>query len=278
MRFAIFVIPMLLHGAELTIDHVTVGGADLKAMQAKLAQIGIRSEFGGAHSNHATEMAIASFPDGSYLELIAIQPNADAQAVDAHYWRKYMRDNAGPCAWAVRTNDVAAEVGRLKKAGIAVSDPQRSGRQKPDGTRLEWETANVGAEPNGTFFPFIIRDFTPRENRAFVSGHPATTEFTGIRRVVIAVRDLNEGIERYRKAYGLGTPTQTTDAALGAKVARFEGSPVVLAAPNGNSWIAERLDRFGEGPCAFILGKSGAQGSVTWFDASKLGWHLGVER
>src|SRR5579872_3389943 len=201
MRFAIFVIPMLLHGAELTIDHVTVGGADLKAMQAKLAQIGIRSEFGGAHSNHATEMAIASFPDGSYLELIAIQPNADAQAVDAHYWRKYMRDNAGPCAWAVRTNDVAAEVGRLKKAGIAVSDPQRSGRQKPDGTRLEWETANVGAEPNGTFFPFIIRDFTPRENRAFVSGHPATTEFTGIRRVVIAVRDLNEGIERYRKAY-----------------------------------------------------------------------------
>ena|SRR5947207_11346068 len=70
-------IPMLLGAAELTIDHVTVAGKDLKAMRASLAAAGIQSEYGGPHSNHATEMALTSFPDGSYLELIAIQPNAD---------------------------------------------------------------------------------------------------------------------------------------------------------------------------------------------------------
>lgn len=273
-KFAILLIPMLLDAAGLTIDHVTVAGADLKAMQASLAAIGIRSEYGGAHSNHATEMSITSFPDGSYLELIAIQPKADAKAVESHYWKKYMRGNAGPCAWAVRSGDVAAEVRRLKAAGVEVSDPQRSGRQKPDGKRLEWETANVGAEPNGTFFPFIIRDFTPREDRAFVAGHPTTTDFTGVKRVVIAVRDLHDGIERYRKAYGLGAPVESTEAALG-RVARFEGAPVMLVSPAGKSWVGERLEKFGEGPCAFILGKG--SGPITWFDAGKLGWHLGVE-
>jgi len=273
-----FLATMLVHGAELTIDHVTVGGSDLKKMQASLAAIGIRSEYGGSHSNHATEMAITSFPDGSYLELIAIQPNADPKAVEAHYWKKYMRENAGPCAWAVRTGDVAAEVARLRSAGTEVSAPQRSGRQKPDGTRLEWETANVGSEPNGTFFPFIIRDFTPRENRAFVSGHPAVTNFSGVKRVVIAVRDLRAGIERYRKAYALSAPIESDDPALGARIARFDGSPVILASPRGKSWIAGRLEKFGEGPCAFVLGKGSASaGPITWLDAAKLGWHLGIE-
>jgi hypothetical protein len=269
---------MLLPAADLHIDHVTVCGADLKMMQSKLSSVGLNSEFGGAHSNHATEMAITSFPDGSYLELIAIQGRADPKAVDEHYWKKYMQGDAGPCAWAVRTNDVGAEVNRLKSAGIEVSAPQRSGRQKPDGTRLEWETANVGGGANGTFFPFIIRDFTPRENRAFVSGKPTTNDYDGVSRVVIAVRDLQQGIDRYRKAYGLTKPMETTDATLKAKLAVFESTPVVIAAPDGKSPVAERLAQFGEGPCAFVLGHGPAKGwKISWRYPGTLGWWLGVE-
>jgi len=110
---------MLLPAAELTIDHVTVAGKDLKAMQATFAALGIPSEYGGPHSNRATEMALTSFPDGSYLELIAIQPNADPAAVAAHYWSKHMQNEGGPAAWAVRPGDLlAAEVKRLEAAGI----------------------------------------------------------------------------------------------------------------------------------------------------------------
>jgi len=65
-------IPMSLGAAELFVDHVTAAGKDLKAMQASLAAVGLASEYGGPHSNHATEMAVVSFADGSYLELIAI--------------------------------------------------------------------------------------------------------------------------------------------------------------------------------------------------------------
>jgi len=264
--------------AELTIDHVTVAGSDLKAMQARLASIGIRSEYGGPHSNHATEMALTSFPDGSYLELIAIPKGADERAVAAHYWSKQMRGDAGPCAWAVRAKDLARDVARLKKAGIFVSEPVRSGRERPDGVRLDWETANVGSEPNGTFFPFLIHDLTPREQRAMPSGKPTTQDFSGVSRVVIAVRDLAAAAARYRRAYGLAAPAEQTHETFGGKLANFKGTPVTLAAPlNQQSWLAARLREFGEGPCAFVLRspRAKADDPVWWFDDAKLGWRLG---
>jgi hypothetical protein len=281
---------MLLPASDLTIDHVTIAGTDLKQMQGALSAMGFPSEFGGQHSNHATEMALTSFPDGSYLELIALQARPDPGAVAAHYWSKEMKGNAGPCAWAVRTADMAAEVARLKAADIPVNPQPRTGRNRPDGKRLDWETAQVGTEPNGTFFPFIIRDFTPRDQRAFPSGKPATSDFRGVTRVVIAVRDLAVSAARYRKAYSLPVPVEKADLEFGARVAAFEGSPVVLVAPlNSESWVARRLEQFGEGPCAFVLGASKANRyktvskskwpglDISWIDSGKSGWHLGFE-
>ncbi len=272
--FAVFAL-----AADLTIDHVTISGKDLKQMQAQLASVGIASEFGGPHSNGATQMAIASFPDGSYLELIALQTNPDQKALAAHYWSKQMLGNAGPTGWAVRSKDVAAEVARLRTAGIVVGSPSKSGRERPDGTKLDWETARVGEEPNGTFFPFLIRDFTPREARAFPTGKPTTTDFSGVKRVIIAVRDLNASIKRYRQAYALPQPSKQEDASLNAHLATFAGTPVILAEPlTPQSWIAKRIDQFGEGPCAFVLGSPKGGPKVTWFDPQKLTWHLGYEK
>src|SRR5579862_8593546 len=230
-----------LSAAELTVDHVSVAGRDLKQMQARLAALGIPSEFGGPHSNHATQMALTSFPDGSYLELIALQDKPDEKAVAAHYWSRQIRGNAGPAAWAVRATDTEAEVKRLRAAGIEVT-LQRSGRERPDGTRLEWEASPVGPGPNGVFFPFLIHDFTPREARAFPKGHPATRDFSGIKLVVIAVRDLKASIARYRQAYGLPEPMEQEDPSFGARLVWFQGTPVVMAeASTAQSWVARRI-------------------------------------
>src|ERR1700734_1175064 len=200
VRFGVLIVCPLM-AQQFHIDHVTVAGKNLDVMRQALLAVGIRSEYGGPHSNHATEMAVASFPDGSYLELIAIQPKADPAALAAHYWHKFMEADAGPCAWAIRPADFSGEVERLGKAGVSVTDSRRAGRQRPDGVELDWETAQVGPT-NGGFFPFLIHDFTPRDNRAFPSGKPTTTEFTGIEKVVIGVQDLDAAIARYRQAYG----------------------------------------------------------------------------
>lgn len=272
-----------LRAAELTIDHVSVAGMDLKQMQARLASAGIPSDYGGPHSNHATEMALTSFPDGSYLELIAIQPHADAKALAAHYWTKQMQGNAGPAAWAVRSSNLNADAAALRATGVTVTAPVRSGRARPDGVRLAWESVNVGTEPNGTFFPFLIQDFTARDLRASPKGALSRTNYKGIKRVIIGVRDLKASIARYQKAFGLPAPLEEANVLLDANLAWFPGTPVVLAAAlNPRSWLIARLDQFGEGPCAFVLGTSAqppnsSLANVQWLDAQKLGWFLGVE-
>jgi len=67
------------------------------------------------------------------------------------------------------------------------------------------------------------------------------------------------------------------------------GAPVVFAQPlTPDSWLNERLEKFGEAPCAFILdARRGRPQTVSkgrwfgvevhWFDAEKLGWRLGFE-
>jgi Glyoxalase-like domain len=283
-------LPVLLCAADSRIDHVTITGSELKQMQAKLAAVGIATVYGGAHSNHATEMALVSFPDGSYLELMGIQPHAEAAAVAGHVWAKYLQGDAGPCAWAMREKNLAAEVSRLKAAGVAVSAPVGSGRTRPDGVPLEWETSDVGGETRGTFFPFLIQDRTPRGQRAFPQGKPVTKEFRGVTRVVIAVRNLDEAIERYRQAYGIPRPIRQVDQSFEGYLALLGNLPVVLAQPlNAGSWLAGRIERYGEGPCAFVLGAVNPgrfQGhaktrwfgaEISWFDEAKLGWRLGFE-
>jgi hypothetical protein len=283
-------LPALAFAADLKIDHVTVAGSEVKVLQAKLAAVGIPSVYGGPHTNKTTEMALVSLPDGSYLELMGVQPGADPQLVDRHEWAKFMNGEAGPSAWAAREKDLTAEVARLHKAGVAVAAPVKSGRQRPDGVKLEWETSDIGAGIRGTFFPFLIHDFTPRDQRAFPEGKPSTRDFTGITKVVIAVRDLDDGIKRYREAYGLPAPIKQVDKEFGAYMALMGGLPVILAQPlTHDTWLAERLDRFGESPCAFILGASQPARyhaaskarwfgtGISWFDPQTLGWRLGFE-
>jgi catechol 2,3-dioxygenase-like lactoylglutathione lyase family enzyme len=277
-------------GADSKIDHVTIAGSDLKQMQARLASVGIASVYGGAHSNHATEMALVSFPDGSYLELMGIPADADANAVSTHVWGKFLKENAGPAAWALRTRDLAAEVKRLKAAGVAVGAPSASGRMRPDGVRLEGETSDVGGGIRGTFFPFLIQDKTPRAQRVYPQGKPVTREFRGVARVVIAVRNLDEAIKRYHEAFSEPPPIKQADAAFGAYLALLGNLPVVLAQPlNADSWLTGRLEQFGEGPCAFVLAAENPShfraasktrwfgAEIGWFDPEKLGWRLGFE-
>src|SRR5579875_1050418 len=102
---AVLLFAMTLPAADLRIDHVTVAGPDLSPMAAQLEAVGIHVEPGGPHGNQATEMSIASFPDGSYIELIARQTNFDPAMLAQHPWKPFIEGNAGPCAWAVRPRD-----------------------------------------------------------------------------------------------------------------------------------------------------------------------------
>lgn len=274
---AVALLTLPLAAAEIHIDHVTIAGTNLDAIRKAFTQAtGVPTEYGGPHANHASEMAIISFPDGSYLELMGIQKQADPKAVDEHAWSVYLRNNSGPCAFAIRVPDVSAELNRLHAAGIPAGTIERSGRVRPDGTKLDWETATVGPGRRGSLFPFLIRDFTSRDARVNPSGKPTTTQYAGVSHVVIGVRDLDAAIALYRKAYGLAVPRTEHDAALDAEVAWFDGSPIALAANRAaSSWLARRVAEYGEAPVAFVIGSG--KGKIAWADERKLGWRLGID-
>jgi hypothetical protein len=213
----VFALPAALGAADLKIDHATVCGANVDAMRKALSAVGnLPSEYGGPHGNHATEMALVSFPDGSFLELMGIQAKADPAAVAGHVWSKFLRNDAGACAFALRVTDLSGEVARLKSAGIRVGTPESSGRTLPNGTRISWETVDAGPGARGGLFPFLIRGITAREKRAFPSGKATTDRFAGIGKVVVGVGDMEGAIAQYRKAFQAEEPRRLRDAAFGA--------------------------------------------------------------
>ncbi len=231
-------------GAELRVDHITVAGRDLTDLRAKFAAIGIPTEYGGKHTNGLTEMALASFPDGSYLELIAAQdPKAGAAT---HYWAPFIDGNAGPCAWAISSSDIAAEAART---GGHVTD---GGRKRADGVELHWRSLAIGTGVQGTYFPFMIQDVTDRNLRAYPNGKPTITTLRGVAAVYIVVNNLEKAVADYRKKFALGKPERLGDKELGANLARLKGTPVVLAGAD-STWLKARLAQFGEGPFAFVF-------------------------
>ena len=76
-----------------------------------------------------------------------------------------------------------------------------------------------------------------------------------------------------------------------AHIAVPADAPIILAQPvDADSWLAARLERFGEAPCGVVLDAAGAGQSaehtqsrwidlsIGWFDTEALGWRLGFIR
>jgi hypothetical protein len=241
-------------------------------------------------------MSLLGFEDGSYLELIS---SLDLAKTETIFWGKQIRENGGPCAWAVYMDDVTIEAQRLAQLGIPVEGPEYMHRRRPDGQLVEWNLAFLGNKGAGATLPFIIRDITPRERRVRPSpsvasqpGQPAL--LTGVSKVILGVKVLEAAIDLFQSVYAWPPPQRRDEAGFGATLAHFIGTPVILAAPLGEqSWLAQRLAQFDESPCAYLLETPDFEEAcrrfgliepgnwfgrpVAWFDPAKLnGARLGV--
>ena len=234
----------------LEIDHVTIAGPNLPRMMAMFDHLELAAEEGGAHSNGVTHMGLLGFDDGSYIELIStLRP-----AMTSPLWHAQIEAAGGPAAWAVVVADIEREVERLAATGIPVKGPVDLDRFAPDGTRIEWQLAFPGDDPPGARLPFLIQDRTPRELRVRPSPSVRGSELTGVDSIVLAVHDLDESVELFRRSYGWPSPRYAEHPEWGARLAHVEGTPVIFSQPvDGESWLAGRLALFGNSPCAFLL-------------------------
>jgi hypothetical protein len=267
----------------LPIDHATLAAGSLDELDDAFDAVGLPTAYGGMHSNGVTEMSLLGFPDGSYVECIATAESG----VESPLWDAHIRTDGGPCAWAVRAEDIGEEVDRLREAGIAVSGPEPMARERPDGVELAWELAMLGEGEPGATLPFLIADETPREWRASPTPAAVDSELTGIERVVLGVADADRAAERFRRAFpDLPEPVREASESFGATLARFPGAPPVLAEPAAGSWLAERLEQLGPSPCGLLLGTTDPERSVerfdldarTSWDGRRVGWSTGTDR
>lgn len=263
----------------LKVDHVSVGWSDLKEVQDAFAAAGMATEYGGPHSSGRTHMSLLGFGDGSYIELIS----GLKSGVEPDIWSRQIEGDGGPCAWCVGSEDIAAEVARARSLGIPATGPDDYTRRRPDGVLVKWQLGFLGDGEPGSVLPFLIRDETPRDLRARPSPSVSATgaHLLGITTVVLAVKDLPESIALFRGFYGWGEPETRRDLIRGAILARFEGSPVVLAEPRGEGWPGERLSAYGPSPCAFLIGTDDLDaagvrhplgGPEEWFDGDRVRW------
>jgi hypothetical protein len=233
---------------DLAVDHVTVATRDLDALSDAYTDAGLPATYGGEHSNGATHMSVVGFPDGSYVELISTV----ASASESPWWDKPIRADGGPCAWAVEVDNIETASDKLRSRGVTVEGPDTFRRERSDGTTVEWDLSFLGTGDPGATLPFLISDRTPRERRAppVDGAQPAI----GVDTVVLGVSDLRGAAERFQSAFALDAPERDTLTSISAEVSVFSDAPVALATPQDDGWFAERLDRFGPCPVAFLLG------------------------
>jgi catechol 2,3-dioxygenase-like lactoylglutathione lyase family enzyme len=275
----------------LTVDHGVICESELGPIQQAFADVGLRSDYGGRHLESPTQMAVLGFDDYSYLGLDTPVTSPAPPSVELG---KFMDGNAGPCAWVVNVSDIGREVERASRLGVKAEDPNYLSRKKPDGTLSKWKKAKLGEETSGATLPLLLQDITPRSYRVEPSPSTIGTNLTGVAIVVLGVKDLEASIALFRRVYGWPAPVVELHPDFGAKLAYFRGTPVILAVPLAqNSWLSERLARFGPSPVAFLLGTQNFKATsarfsfpsatqwfdrkVSWFDPDKLhGVRLGV--
>jgi catechol 2,3-dioxygenase-like lactoylglutathione lyase family enzyme len=256
------------------IDHLVILFSKLDEAIDTYRKLGFQVLPGGEHP-YGTHNALVTFQDGSYLELIAFR---EPDKPHDHRWYRFL-DRRGLVDFAVGSENVETELERIRAAGVNYQDVKPGARKRPDGVQLEWRTLPPSDDRTGEL-PFIIDDVTERQLRV-PGGDVATHDnnVNGIRRVVVAVRDLDEAIGEYNAVLG-AEPERWVHEDLGADTATYTCGPheITLAYPTSpSSPLVQRIQQGGDGPFQVTLRADGKIITSEWNPADTGGVRFVVE-
>ena len=180
----------------LRLDHVVIAVGDLERTVACYVDAGFTVTPGGRHPGRNTSNALVVFEDGAYLELITYS----APSPDERWWRELDAHGDGLVDFALLPQDLPAVVARARARGLTdITGPLPGGRVRPDGERVEWQTARQAHHD----LPFLCADITTRSLRVpegELRRHPNGAK--GVEEVTVAVADTKASLARYRAFLG----------------------------------------------------------------------------
>ena len=160
-----------------------------------------------------------------------MQPKADPKALDRHEWAAIPERGRGAVRLGGADQGSAADREHLKRQASRFPSPYAPGG---DG-RMEraWSgRRRISATGiRGGFFPFLIHDLTPREQRAFPQGKPTMRDFKGVTRVVIAVRNLDAAVEAISESVRAPLRRSSRWTGIRGATGHHRQRPVVFAQP-----------------------------------------------
>lgn len=234
-------------------DHAVVAVPSLAAAVAEYRRLAFTVVEGGRHAGSPTRNALIALRDGSYLELLAtthpLLPTGLRALYPTPLWqpmlrrrpplaRRFLRHFAtrkGLVDFALATSSLDDVVAAAQAHGLAIEGPYTMGRTRPDGMRIEWK---LGV-PLATDLPFLIEDITPRGER--VPAGPAAEHaigVSGVSAILVAVRNLEASLERYRALLNLGVAAIAAPEADRRSISLTDGVRIHLIEKRGT-----RLDR-----------------------------------
>jgi hypothetical protein len=152
---------------SIHIDHVMLGASNLDSAISDFEKAtGVHPILGGTHPS-GTQNALISLGRGTYLELIAPQPDAKPSQFISDLAKL---NKLTPIGWGVSGADTQVIRERLLKNGFSLTNPKAGSRLTPSGATLRWETFELKDKVPGA--PFFI-SWGPQ------SPHPSSTSPTG---------------------------------------------------------------------------------------------------
>jgi len=234
------------------IDHVAIVVDELESAIASFSRVGFTVVRGGKHPI-GTHNALIAFADGAYFELIAfLKPDT------GHRWQTTLEKGSGIVDFCMRTDDLAADIESMRRAGAKIGNPYPLTRDRPDGYRLSWLLADPKPPFNGQL-PFLIKDDTPRDERV-PRERAHRNGATGIRTLVIAVNDPGLTSRCYARVLGRpGAPINCRE--LEASGVSFTIGPnelQLLASKTEDGPLAQWIRARGQSPFEVVLAHPGA--------------------
>jgi catechol 2,3-dioxygenase-like lactoylglutathione lyase family enzyme len=243
-----------------SIDHAVILVSELARASEDYSVLGFTVTPGGEHADGLTHNALIPFADGSYLELIAFKGDAP----ESH---PFYRDQGfeGLVTFALLPTDIASDVEAARQRGLEIDGPRPGGRVRPDGQRVEWQTARAHTPD----LPFLCGDVTPRELR--VPGGEAREHMngvTGVSGITVVVDDLQASTNRYRQLLGTAPLTDLTVPELDLYTAAFQVGAAVITLVQASGPMRA------VGPSELQLAMSRLEGEAFFDKASTHGAHF----
>jgi catechol 2,3-dioxygenase-like lactoylglutathione lyase family enzyme len=242
-------------------DHLVIMVEDLAQASQDYRQLGFEVVDGGRHGS-GTHNTLIALEDGSYLELIAFH-----ETNEAHRWWKWKLAGGGLIDFCMQSDDITSDLATFARAGVAYGAPYALSRARPDGYALDWDIA-VPEEPRTSGAPFLIRDRTPRVERAPQFGGHANG-ITRVAQLVYAVADTSQ-VASWAKTFA-GVTVEAVErgdlVAKGWRVRFAAGTAALstveyLAPLNAQSPLSDVLAQRGAAPFAIEFAGAGASGPL----------------